>query len=96
MKKFIFLYYGFETPTPEIHEAWGKWFAAVGDKMVDSGNPFGEGREVTHAGTKELVLDKESITGYSIINAENIEEAVKIAETCPMITGVQVYEAVPM
>ncbi len=26
VKKFLFLHYGFEKPTPEIMSAWGKWF----------------------------------------------------------------------
>jgi hypothetical protein len=34
MKRFMLLRYGFETPTPEIMEAWGKWFEAVADKTV--------------------------------------------------------------
>jgi len=93
MKKFVFLYYGFVTPTEEIKEAWGNWFASVGDKFVDTGSPFGYGREITKTETKELALDLDAITGYSIINAENIDEAESIAKTNPMITSIRVYEA---
>lgn len=96
MKKFVFLYYGFEPLTQEIKDAWGKWFASIGDKMVDSGSPFGAGREITHNGIKELSLDLEAVTGYSIINAENITEAEKIARGCPIITSIRVYEAMSM
>ena len=35
MKKFVIFHYGFEMPTPEIMEAWSKWFASLGDKMID-------------------------------------------------------------
>lgn len=93
MKKFVFLTYGFETPTQEIQEAWGKWFASIGDKMVDGGSPLGHGREISRAGTKELPLGKESLTGYCIISADNIDEAEKIAKGCPIITSIRVYEA---
>jgi hypothetical protein len=96
MKKFVFLTYGFEMPTQEIQDAWGKWFASIGDKMVDSGSPFGGGREISHAGTKELPLGKESLTGYCIINADNLDEAEKIAKGCPIITSIRVYEAMSM
>jgi len=96
MKKFVFLYFGFEPPTQAIQEAWSNWFASVGDKIVDSGNPFGSGREITHKGTKELSLDNGAITGYSIINAESIDEAEEIAKGCPIITSVRVYEAMSM
>jgi hypothetical protein len=93
MKKFVFLTYGFETPTREIQEAWGKWFAAIGDKMVDGGSPLGAAREISHAGIKELPLGKESLTGYCIINAESLDDAEKIAQSCPIITSIRVYEA---
>ena len=46
MKKFVIFHYGFEMPTPEIMEAWSKWFASIGDKMVDPGSPLGPGREI--------------------------------------------------
>ena len=66
MKKFVFLTYGYETPTQEIMDAWNNWFASIGDHLVDSGNPFGPGREITFTGTKELPHDTGAITGYTI------------------------------
>jgi len=93
MKKFVFFTYGYREPTKEIEEAWGKWFASIGDKMVDGGSPLGPGREISHTGTKELPLGMESLTGYCIINADNIDDAEKIAKACPIITSVRVYEA---
>ncbi len=96
MKKFVFISYGYVEPTREIKEAWGKWFASIGDKMVDSGSPLGHGREISHSGTKELPLGLESLTGYTIINADNIDEAEKIAQGCPIITSIRVYEAMSM
>lgn len=96
MEKFVFISVGFVTPTKEIEEAWGNWFASIGDKLVDSGSPLGPGREITHNGTNELPLGLESLTGYTIINAENIEEAEKIAQDCPIITSIRVYPAMSM
>ncbi len=96
MKKFLFLTYGFETPTQEIMDAWGKWFALIADKMVDNGGTWSTGREITQNGTKELSLDLESMTGYVIINAENFEEAENIANECPIITSIRVYEVMSM
>lgn len=96
MKKFFLLHYGFETPTPEIMDAWNTWFASYGGKFVDPGNRFGLGREISKNGTRELPLDSEAITGYSIIEAESMEEAEMIAKACPGITGIRVYEAMSM
>jgi hypothetical protein len=96
MKKFVLMSVGFETPTPEIQKAWGNWFASIASKIVDSGSPLGAGREVTKTGTKELPRGLDSITGYTIINAESMDEAEEIASTCPIITGMRIYEAMSM
>lgn len=96
MKKFIFLYKGYVTPTPEIGQAWMEWFSSVGDRMVDSGNPMSGGVEVAPEGVTPLELGLESFTGYSIVNVESMDEAVELAKTNPMITSVMVYDLARM
>ena len=73
-----------------------KWFETIKDKTVDGGNPFGPGREITSAGTKDLPHNKDAITGYVIINAKDMDEAEEIAKSCPHISGMRVYEAMSM
>ena len=92
MRRFMLLHYGFETPTPAIEQEWGNWFASIADRMVDAGSPFNGGREVSRNGTKQLPLGMDSVTGYTIISAENLDEAEKVAKGCPMIRFVRVYE----
>jgi hypothetical protein len=96
MNKYVFLHKGFVTPTQEIGEAWGAWFASIADHIVDAGSPFGAAREITKDGTTDLPLDLDAFTGYTIINAADFEEATAIAATCPFITGIRVYEAMSM
>ena len=92
MKKFVLLHYGFEKPTPEIMAAWGKWFESIADKMVDKGGHFSAAREISHAGTKDLPLGMESTTGYTVVTAENLDAAEKIAQGNPFIASIRVYE----
>jgi hypothetical protein len=92
VKRFMLLHFGFEKPTPEIMAAWGKWFEAVDDKTVDKGGFHGGAREISHDGSKDLPMGMDSITGYSIINAENLDEAEKIAQDNPFIASIRVYE----
>ncbi len=94
MKRFMFLHFGFEKPTPEIMTAWGKWFESVADKTVDPGGHFSGAREISHSGTKDLPMGMESITGYSIINAESLDDAEKIAQGNPFIASIRIYEIV--
>jgi hypothetical protein len=95
MKKFVFLYQGWGENNADTMQAWGDWFALVGEQMVDSGNPFGAGRLVTPAGTSDLSGD-DAITGYSIVSAADLDAAVKLLDGCPMSTGVRIYEAMAM
>ena len=91
MKRFMLLHYGFETPTPEIMAAWGKWFESIADKTVENGG-LGRALEISREGTADLPMGMESITGYSIINAESFEEAEEIARGNPFIASIRVYE----
>ena len=96
MKKFVFLYQGFGESTPDAMQAWGAWSARVGEQMVDSGNPFGAGRQVTPDGASDLSDEADPITGYSIVTAADLDAAQKLLDGCPMGTGVRIYEAMPM
>lgn len=97
MSKFMFLYKGsWPEPTPEIGDAWTSWFSEIEESIVDSGNPFGTGREVSDRESTDLSLGPQSIAGYTIVNADNIDEAEKLLANCPIVTSVLVYEAMSM
>ena len=91
MKRFMLMHFGFEKPTPEIMEAWNKWFASIADRAVEHGG-FRGAREITHDGTNDLPMGMESITGYSIINAESLDEAEEVARGNPFIASIRIYE----
>ncbi len=92
MKRFMLLHFGFEKPTPEIMAAWGKWFESVADRTVEHGGFHGGAREISQDGARDLPMGMESITGYSIINAENLDEAERIAQDNPFIASIRIYE----
>jgi hypothetical protein len=91
MKKFMLLHIGFERPTPEIMKAWHAWFASIADKQIDQGG-FSGGREISKNGAKDLPWNMESMTGYNIIEAENLDAAQKLAQSCPFIASIRIYE----
>jgi len=96
MKKYMLLHFGFEKPTPEIMAAWGSWFESIADNSVENGGFHGGAREISHDGSKDLPMAMDSITGYSIINAESLDEAEKIAQGNPFIASIRVYEIMAM
>lgn len=91
MKRFMILHFGFEPPTPEIMDAWNKWFESIAEHQVEQGG-FNGGREISAEGTRDLPWDRSSITGYNIVEAEDLDAATKLAESNPYIASVRIYE----
>ena len=91
MKKFMTLHYGFRKPTSEEMDAWNNWFESIAGRM-DSKGHFPFGREISPDGSKDLPMANDSITGYCVINAENLDEAEAIAQGCPIVASTRVYE----
>jgi hypothetical protein len=91
VKKFMILHFGFEKPTPEEMGAWNQWFESIADKQVERGH-LPAGREISHDGTKELPMGKDSLTGYTVIEAESLDDAEKLAQGCPIVASTRVYE----
>jgi hypothetical protein len=84
--------------TPEEQQkamaAWGAWFGALGDAVVDGGNPFGPSASVSTDGS---VKDGNSsgLTGYSILKADSLSAASQLAKGCPILSdggSIEVYE----
>ncbi len=109
MKKFVLVFEGKVRPEDIAKEdmqktmdMWMAWFGTIGEKMVDGGNPFASGAQIVTSGGAEIIsADKQPAKGYTIINAKDMDEAVKIAQGCPVLVddsegAVRVYEALPM
>jgi hypothetical protein len=102
MAKFVFAYTGGSmAETPEAQEeamaAWGAWFGTLGAAIVDPGNPFGASNRVSSSSAEGSAST--GLGGYSIIEADDISAASKLAGGCPVLSGggaVDVYEAMPM
>ena len=92
MKRFILIHHGFEKPSPDVMEAWKRWFESIQDRTIENGGFHSGGREITHDGIEELPFGPDSWTGYSMIEAEDLDEATRIAQDNPFIKGIRVYE----
>jgi hypothetical protein len=53
---------------------------------------FGNGREISKGGTKDLPLGPDSITGFMIVNAASLDDAEKMAQGNTFISSIRVYE----
>ena len=91
MKQFMLLHVGFEMPTDEVMAQWNNWLQETASITTDMGG-FMNGTALTADGAQDLPMDKSVMTGYSIIEAEDKEAAIAIAEKNPFITAIHVYE----
>lgn len=88
--------------SPEVQkrmmDAWGGWAGMLGAKLVDMGCPFMPGAKVTDGKTSDD--SPEMLTGYSVVNADSMEEALGFAKMNPVLsmpgTEVHVFEEAPM
>ena len=97
MGKYVLAYRGGGMAgTPEEQEAamavWGAWFGSLGAAVVDGGAPFGASAAVGGDVTAHL-------SGYSVVAANSLDDAVAKAGGCPILASggtVEVYEAIDM
>ncbi len=98
MKKFVFLYNADanESPADADMDLWMKWFGAIGESLLDMGNPLMEGMNVSSTGATKISPQMHPVSGYTIVKAEDMAAAIELAKGCPGKAGLQVYEAVEM
>ncbi len=100
MTKFMLLYSGGGMPEEEeernaIMAQWMAWYGAVGEAVVDGGNPFGASKSVTGAGVNDGPVSSPVSTGYTIISADSLDAAVALTKDHPHVKlggQVSVYE----
>lgn len=104
MTKFAYIFHGGSHPeSPEEGEkliaAWGAWMEGIGSSLLDQGNPFGQSETVGSGGVVSNGGGSNPATGYTLVEAANIEEAIGHAKSCPIIESggsVEVCEAIVM
>jgi hypothetical protein len=104
MANYLLVYKGGGMPETKeeqdkVMAAWGAWFGALGQSLVDGGNPF-SGKSSTIAPSGSVKDGSSSgLTGYSILKADDLNAATNSAKGCPLLTSggtIEVYETAPV
>lgn len=98
MGKYLLFYKGGSQPQSEeeskaVTDSWIAWFTTLGEAVVDPGNPFGPSKSITSDGT--VGSDVSGGTGYSVLSASNLDDAIEKSKSCPQLAAggtVEVYE----
>lgn len=101
MNKYLLVYSGGQMPLTDAErtealKAWGEWYTALGSAVVDPGNPFGPvAKSVLPGGIVKEGPVGVMATGYTVLQANSLDEAIKMAKGCPVLIGkssITVYE----
>jgi hypothetical protein len=100
MAKYLFLASGGKMPASKeegakMMKTWEDWFAAMGSNVVDPGSPLSPVAKIAADGRVNDVPAGAVVNGYMILNAETREEAIRIAQGCPLLlteTEVALFE----
>jgi hypothetical protein len=105
MPKYLYVYHGGGNMAAASREeqdkamqAWMGWFGQLGKSVVDGGNPVGKSTTVESSSVKNNG-GANPVSGYSIVEAANVDDAVAKAKGCPILHiggSVEVAEILPM
>ncbi len=89
MPKFLFAYHGGGKPDTEAEgaramAAWQAWLEGMGDGCVDMGAPVGMSKTVSAGGVADDG-GANPLSGYTIVEAADIDAAVAMATGCPIL-----------
>ncbi len=87
MPKFLFVYHGGQMPesedaAKEVMGQWMAWLQGMGADAIDPGNPVGMSTTV-YPDRVEGNGGSNPTSGYSIIQANDMDDAVNKAQGCP-------------
>jgi len=86
-----------EAERATLMQAWGAWFGGLGDALVNHGNRFTpKAKSIMSDGTVNDVPADTLASGYSIVKADSLDEAIEMTKSCPALQNdggqVTVYE----
>ncbi len=74
-----------------IHDRHTRSIPALGHDPVENAGLRG-GRELSRAGARDLPMGLDALTGYTVVNAESLEDAERLAQGNPYISSIRMYE----
>jgi hypothetical protein len=91
MAKYLLAFRGGSMPEGEeagakVMQAWEAWFTSVGAAVADPGNPSSVSRTIAADGAAGAP-GPASLSGYTILSADNLDAAVALAKGCPVLAG---------
>jgi len=92
MPNYLLAYHGGKMPETkeaqkQVMAAWGKWMGELGSALIDGGNPVGKTSTIDSQRKVISGGGANPVSGYSVIKANDLAAAVKLAQGCPVLEG---------
>lgn len=88
MTKYLLSYHGGDAPQDQaagdaVMKAWTDWMGSLGKALLDAGNPTTVAKTIAPNGNISDGGGANPVTGWSVIEADSMDHAVKLAKGCP-------------
>ena len=96
MPRYLLAYHGGHVDESQegrerVMKEFGEWFAELGPRLIDPGNPIA--RAVTvDGGTVSDRGGSNPVSGYTVIDADDMEAAIELVKRGPIVQGGRTVE----
>ena len=96
MPRYLLAYHGGHVDESQegrerVMKEFGEWFAELGPRLIDPGNPIA--RAVTvDGGTVSDRGGSNPVSGYTVIEADDMEAAIELVKRGPIVHGGRTVE----
>ena len=90
MTKFLLVYHGGNAPSSKeegerVTQSWIDWLGGLGKSVVEPGNPTTVAKTIAPSGKVSDGGGANPVTGYTILEAKSLDDAVKLAKGSPQL-----------
>lgn len=90
MTKYLLTYHGGDQPSSKeegerVTQSWIDWLGGLGKSVVEPGNPTTVAKTIAPSGKVSDGGGANPVTGYTILEAKSLDDAVKLAKGSPQL-----------
>jgi len=96
MPRYLLAYHGGHVDESQegrerVMKEFGEWFAELGPRLIDPGNPIARAATVD-GGTVSDGGGSNPVSGYTVIEADDMEAAIELVKRGPIVHGGRTVE----
>jgi hypothetical protein len=90
MTQYLLSYHGGDQPKDQaegerVTQSWRDWLGGMGKAVITAGNPTTVAKTIAPSGKVNDGGGANPVTGWSVIEAKSMDDAVKLAKACPQL-----------